>query len=177
MGQQTISVFARRFGLSRATLLYYDRIGLLNPAGLSSAGYRLYGEDEVNRMMRIGTFRKAGLPLLEIKKILDDGNADNLEQALENRLTALNAEIANLHVQQNLIAQLLKRDQNQARYKTVHATMWVAMLEEAGIDEAGRKRWHREFEHDAPIAHDGFLTLLGFDESAVAEIRSWSRED
>ena len=37
-----ITELAREFGLSRSTLLYYNRIGLLRPAGRSMAGYRLY---------------------------------------------------------------------------------------------------------------------------------------
>jgi len=36
-----ITELARKHGLSRSTLLYYDRIGLLTPSGRSEAGYRL----------------------------------------------------------------------------------------------------------------------------------------
>ena len=34
----TIGRLARQHGLSRSTLLYYDRIDLLHPSGRSSAG-------------------------------------------------------------------------------------------------------------------------------------------
>ena len=176
MTHQTVSAFARRFGLSRSTLLYYDRIGLLKPAEQTSAGYRLYGPDEVARMMRIETFRQAGLALKDIQKILDGDSGDALEQALEQRLVTLNAEIAALHAQQRLIARLLQRDQQKAGYMRVDANKWVEMLEEAGVDEAGRKRWHRAFERDAPEVHHGFLAMLGFDAEKIAEIRRKSRE-
>ncbi len=38
----TIGRLARRFGLSRSTLLYYDSIGLLSPSTRSAKDYRLY---------------------------------------------------------------------------------------------------------------------------------------
>jgi DNA-binding transcriptional MerR regulator len=46
----TISALARRFSLSRSTLLYYDSIGVLAPTSRSRAGYRLYGDDAVRRL-------------------------------------------------------------------------------------------------------------------------------
>src|SRR6185503_19923577 len=40
---ESVSRLARRFGLSRTALLYYDRLGLLSPSERSAAGDRLYG--------------------------------------------------------------------------------------------------------------------------------------
>lgn len=181
MKPQTITAFAKRFGLSRSTLLYYDRIGLLKPAGFSPNGYRLYGERETARMRRIDTFRKAGIPLKAIREILD-GMADDgeggggLEAALERRLIDLNQEIGQLHAQQRLVASLLRREGKRPRVRSVDVTQWVAMLEEAGLDEVARQRWHSAFERDAPEAHQEFLVSLGLDEEEIAEIRRRSRE-
>jgi DNA-binding transcriptional MerR regulator len=61
MKRYCISELGRRFGLSRSTLLYYDRIGLLRPSGRSGADYRQYSEDDVQRMERICLFRGSGL--------------------------------------------------------------------------------------------------------------------
>lgn len=172
----TITAFARAHGLSRATLLYYDRIGLLKPAGFSAAGYRLYGPRETERMVRINNFREAGIPLKSIQGILDGEDTDTLELALEQRLADLNAEIATLRSQQRLVAELLQRRGRQSRCHNVDVAQWVAMLEEAGVDEAGRLRWHQAFERDAPEAHHAFLISLGLDEAAIASIRQRSRE-
>ena len=49
----TISQLARRFGLSRSTLLYYDSIGLLSPSARSDANYRLYSRNDIERMERV----------------------------------------------------------------------------------------------------------------------------
>lgn len=172
---KTITAFAREYNLSRATLLYYDRIGLLKPAGFSPAGYRLYGPAESQRMARINTFREAGIPLKAIAAILDGEDSDALETALEERLSALNAEIAQLRSQQRIVAELLQRVGKQARCHNVDVNQWVAMLEEAGVDEAGRLRWHQAFERDAPQAHHAFLVSLGLDPEAIEDIRRRSQ--
>lgn len=175
MHSETITEFARRFGLSRATLLYYDRIGLLKPAGLSPAGYRLYGEDERTRMARIDTYRRAGLPLKAIRELLDGAGADAVEAALERQLSGINEEIARLRSQQALVLDLLRRRGRAASRRSVDVTQWVAMLEEAGVDEQGRRRWHAAFERDAPEAHQRFLESLGLAEEEIADIRRRSR--
>lgn len=176
MQPKTISRFARDFGLSRATLLYYDRIGLLKPMGFNAAGYRLYGERERSRMARIETFHKAGLSLKAIKEILEDGENDSLEIALEERLVTLNEEMARLHEQQRLITGLLRREGRQPRYRAIDKDQWVAMLDEAGIDDAGKWRWHRAFERDNPEAHRRFLDSLGLSPDEIETVRQRSRE-
>ena len=67
----TISALGRRFGLSRSTLLYYDRIGLLSPSSRSVAGYRCYNDQDAKRLEMIQTFRLAGVPLSGIQVLLD----------------------------------------------------------------------------------------------------------
>ncbi|SHG25493.1 DNA-binding transcriptional regulator, MerR family [Microbulbifer donghaiensis] len=170
----TITAFARRFNLSRSTLLYYDRVGLLTPASTSDSGYRLYGEREMARMERIATFRNAGLSLQAICDILDSESGGRVEVALEQQLAALNEEIARLRAQQKLVVQLLGRGGEAA--PNVDVAQWVAMLEEAGMDQLGRRRWHAAFERDAPEAHREFLQSLGLSEQEIADIRRRSRQ-
>jgi hypothetical protein len=57
----TVGKLAERFGLSRTTLLYYERIRLLRSTNRSQSGYRLYGEDAVARLRLISTYKSAGL--------------------------------------------------------------------------------------------------------------------
>ena len=44
----TVTQLARECGLSRTTILYYEREGLLAPAHRSENGYRWYGENEIS---------------------------------------------------------------------------------------------------------------------------------
>ena len=104
----TVGALARRFGLARSTLLYYDRIGLLRPSARSAAGYRRYGPGEEARLELICRYRRAGLDLAAIGRILD-GPPDGLVRALEARLAELDREIEARHDQVRLIAGLLQR--------------------------------------------------------------------
>ena|GEM_PF-229169 len=53
------------------TLHHYHRIGLLLPHSVSDAGYRLYGEKELERLQQILFYRELDFPLKQIKKLLD----------------------------------------------------------------------------------------------------------
>jgi MerR family transcriptional regulator, thiopeptide resistance regulator len=72
----TVSEFAAKAGVTVRTLHHYDRLGLLRPGGRSSAGYRLYGERELTHLQQITTLKFIGLPLKQIKDLLDRGDLD-----------------------------------------------------------------------------------------------------
>lgn len=83
-----ISQLAERTGLRPSTLRFYEKIGLL-PAARSTHGYRLYGEDAVERLAFIATAKQLGLPLEEIAdllKIRDDGDCVDVKTELRSRL-------------------------------------------------------------------------------------------
>lgn len=65
------SEFARLTGVTVRTLHHYDRLGLLKPSGRTAAGYRLYGELDFARLQQIATLKFIGLPLKQIKSLLD----------------------------------------------------------------------------------------------------------
>ena len=48
-------------GVSIRTLQYYDRIGLLHPAGYTDAGYRLYDDAALETLQQILLFRDSAL--------------------------------------------------------------------------------------------------------------------
>ena len=58
-------------GVSVRTLHHYDAIGLLKPAQVTEAGYRLYDEQDLRRLQTILLLRELEFPLKEIKQILD----------------------------------------------------------------------------------------------------------
>lgn len=57
-------------GVTVRALRHYDKIGLLPPAQVTEAGYRLYGPAELDRLQQILFFRELEFPLAEIKAIL-----------------------------------------------------------------------------------------------------------
>lgn len=176
MKTYSISKLARAFGLSRSTLLYYDRIGLLAPSGRTGAGYRCYSKTDYHRLERICQFREAGLTLKDIRGVLSSGGKPGV-QLLDKRMRETAATIVNLKNQQRVLAGMLSRIAAGNTSAPVDVDVWVEMLEAAGMDEKARKRWHAEFERRAPEAHDEFLRLLGIPLEEVAKIRRWSRRE
>jgi DNA-binding transcriptional MerR regulator len=63
-------------GVSIRTLHHYDEIGLLKPEFVSSAGYRLYSDEDIERLQQILFFKELDFNLQEIKDILDSPNFD-----------------------------------------------------------------------------------------------------
>lgn len=53
------------------TLHHYHKIGLLLPGKVSEAGYRLYGQKELERLQEILFFRELDIPLEQIKEMMD----------------------------------------------------------------------------------------------------------
>lgn len=75
-------------GVSARTLRYYDEIGLLRPLRTSSAGYRFYGEKEVELLQQILFYRERGMQLEQISSILYEPGFD-IRSALEEHLLEL----------------------------------------------------------------------------------------
>ncbi|MFL6073124.1 MAG: MerR family transcriptional regulator [Mycobacteriales bacterium] len=71
-----VGAVAELAGVTVRTLHHYDRIGLLSPRGRSTAGYRQYGEADLERLQQILYYRELGFSLEEIAAILDDPHAD-----------------------------------------------------------------------------------------------------
>jgi MerR family transcriptional regulator, thiopeptide resistance regulator len=87
----TVGELARRSGLTVRTLHHWDELGLLVPAERSSAGYRLYGDAEVERIYRIVALRSLGLELTQVARVLDEDG--DLRALVERQLAALDARI------------------------------------------------------------------------------------
>jgi DNA-binding transcriptional MerR regulator len=171
---RTVGQLANRFGISRGTLLHYDAIGLLRPSGRSASGYRLYSDEDMDRLSRIVAFREAGLPLKAIGSLLDSGasaSEKTFERVLEQRLTQINEEIHSLRLQQQVIVRLLKDEEALSRTKVLDKQQWVDLLRATGLDEQEMWRWHQEFERRMPEAHQDFLDALGISESEIRAIR------
>lgn len=170
----TISKVARRFGLSRSALIYYDKIGLLKPSGRSAANYRLYSDADLAKLEKIHQFRQAGIPLEQISQLLHTDSPSTIT-TLEHRLHQLNQEISGLRQQQQVIVNLL---QNQTLLSSTHhmtKVRWIRLLRTAGMSDEAMQQWHIAFESSAPEDHQAFLASLGIAQSEIKQIRAWSR--
>lgn len=170
----TIGQVAKKYSLSRSTLIYYDSIGILTPSGRSESNYRLYSDNDLQKMDRIVLFRSAGLPLESIALLLEKEGGD-LDSTLEKRLFSINSEIQGLRNQQNVILKILEIENLERHSRVITKEIWVSILKAAGLDEAGMRNWHIEFEKASPEGHQDFLESIGLNREEITTIRDWSK--
>jgi len=166
----TISRLAKKHGLARSTLLYYDRIGLLRPGRRDGSGYRYYSGADEERLEKIRLYRRIGLPLEEIRQILDSAGT-RLVEALEARMEMLNVEIAGLRDQQLQIVRMLKSRELPGLTGGLTKETWISFLKASGFSDDDLARWHVRFEAHSPRHHREFLEFLGIPEEEIELIR------
>lgn len=175
----TVTQLARRCGLSRTALLYYESIGIMPPPRRSGGNYRLYGEADAQRLEQIRAYREAGLTLEDIRAILHPKMGRTGRGAagvLERRLIELDAEITMLRSHQRAILKLLEHSALRKGNKMITKDKWVAIMRGCGLSEEQMSRWHAEFERAAPAEHQEFLEFLHIPTEEIASIRARSRE-
>jgi len=94
-----IHEFAELAGVTVKALHHYDRLGLLTPLR-TRAGYRVYIAPDLERLEQIVALKFLGLPLQQIKKILEESSLALLE--------TLRAQRQAIEAQQRLLATALR---------------------------------------------------------------------
>lgn len=171
----TVAKLARTCGLSRTAVLYYESLGLLKPASRTEGNYRAYGERELQRLQQICFYRAAGLKLGDIRAILDGPRA-GAAGVLKRRMAELGEEIERLSEHQKAIARLLKQTNQLRSISMVTKDKWVSIMSSCGFTESDMRRWHSQFEKDAPAEHQEFLEFLHIPAAEIELIRESSRK-
>jgi MerR family transcriptional regulator, thiopeptide resistance regulator len=81
-----VGAVARLSGVTVRTLHHYDRIGLLTPVARTGAGYRKYGEADLERLQRIRFYRELGFRLDQIKALMDGDGETLAHLRMQGRL-------------------------------------------------------------------------------------------
>jgi MerR family transcriptional regulator, thiopeptide resistance regulator len=171
----TISQLARKHGLSRSTLLYYDRNGVLKPDGRLGNDYRQYSPEADKRLRQIRLYRQTGLPLAEIRRLLARPKKD-LAAALERQLYEVLAQMEALRSRQRVIVELLRNRRLLEQVRNMDREKWVRLLRASGFTDEDLGRWHRDFERTDPAYHQRFLEFLGLPADEIPIIRAHSRQ-
>lgn len=167
----TVTQLARTFGISRATILYYEREGLLLPANRSENGYRWYGDKEVERLRMIVSYRSYGIPVASIAALIDR-KGESQAQILKAHFKELELEIQLLRAQQKAVVALLQ-EPNMMEENMVTKERWVEIMRAAGFDDDAMIKWHQKFEEMEPEEHQKFLESLGIDQEEIEKIRKF----
>lgn len=99
----TIGKVAERAQVTADSIRFYEREGLIRPAGKSESGYRLYTEEAIRRIEFIKQAQECGFSLADIRELLELRSTDSAccddiyrvsvekKLQLEHRIKALNA--------------------------------------------------------------------------------------
>src|SRR5437660_5756524 len=103
-----IGELAKRFGLNVRTVRYYEAIGLLPAPARTEGGYRLYSEEDADRLRFVLQAKRVGFSLEEIQRIIrlgEHGSAcEYVRETLARHAAEIDAQIAGL---QRLRAELV----------------------------------------------------------------------
>ncbi len=69
--QSTIGELARAAGVPTSTVRFYERAGLLKPAGRTASNYRFYDHEAVDRLRFIKAAQASGFTLGDIRALLE----------------------------------------------------------------------------------------------------------
>ncbi|MCK6265793.1 methyltransferase domain-containing protein [Vibrio sp. ZSDE26] len=141
-----ISELAKKVGLSRTALLYYEKQKLITGQRQSN-GYRVYSDKDVQRVLLLQQLQAGGLTLKECKACLE---AKVDRTLLQNRLRTLDEEIEKKRQSRQLLA---------------------AMLGEGDL-----KAWHENIDSVAPDAHLDWLMKQGFNEKEALRLKWLSKD-
>lgn len=166
----TVTQLANHCGISRSTVLYYEKVGLIQAKQRSDNGYRRYGNKEIERLKQIVSYRSYGIPTASIIELLNQNKDRKQNQILKDHFNDLEKNICELRKQQSAIVVLLKEPALLKKNK-VTKRHWTETMVSAGFDENAMIRWHHTFEKMEPKKHQEFLESLGIDKKEIKQIR------
>lgn len=97
-----IGEVSRRSGIGVEALRFYEKGGLLDRPSRTFSGYRVYGEDVLERLAFIKQAQALGFSLDEIRQIVDDARrgaspCDEVREIVRRRMEELDERLRELH--------------------------------------------------------------------------------
>lgn len=105
----SIQEVSEKFQLTKDTLRYYEKVGIIPPVHRNGAGIRDYSEDDVHWVSQAKCLREAGLPvevLIQYQKLYEAGDHTiperldllvNQKEELEHKLQQITETIQRLN--------------------------------------------------------------------------------
>jgi ubiquinone/menaquinone biosynthesis C-methylase UbiE/DNA-binding transcriptional MerR regulator len=93
----TAGIFAKKAGITLKTIHYYHKEGLLCPSSYNEAGYRLYSDEDFQKLQKILTLKFIGFSLEEIKELIkSDYLKNNVRESLNMQMDIIDEKINHL---------------------------------------------------------------------------------
>jgi DNA-binding transcriptional MerR regulator/effector-binding domain-containing protein len=136
----TIGDFSRMTYLSIKALRHYHDVGLLEPAQVDTAsGYRLYEASQVPVAQVIRRFRDLGMPLEEVKAVLEAPDVGSRNEVVVAHLERMEAQLSETQSTVASLRALLERPATPiaVEYRSVPVTSTLAITEPVTMNDLG----------------------------------------
>jgi DNA-binding transcriptional MerR regulator len=183
MDAKTVGAVAALTGVSVRTLHHYDHIGLVVPSVRTAAGYRGYTDSDIERLHLVLVYRSVGMPLDEIRAVLDDASADVLEllrrqhellleraERLQDTIKAVE-ELMNAHREG---IQLTAEEQVEIFGTTAFGEEYATEAQERwGKTDS----WKQSQQRVSQFSKEDWLDIKAEDDALLADLAVAKRED
>lgn len=152
----TIGDVSKIYGISKQTILYYEKLGLFSPAKIEDNGYRYYTLEECYRLELILSLKKLNLSLKDIQDYVEHRGPHMLKILLEDARHGFDREINDLYTNKMNLEKTLF---NLERYlKIPQNRLFFGMKEESfyaltpyDATETGKKKLFTLLGHQARL--------------------------
>lgn len=145
----SISKMAQLHGITRQTLIYYDKIGLLHPARVDARGCRFYSSDQMPFLREICFLKNMNVPLKMIEKSIQGRSTDNVIRLLEDQIGQMKQQRLELEWMEKVLQGRLLLYQQASRNEKMQDQIYI---EHIGKRRAIFIEWS-DREVDATILH------------------------
>ena len=130
----TIGEAAKAAETTAETLRHYDRIGLIRPSMRDEwTGYRYYAETDIVRLNTVKALQLMGLPLAEIRKVLEYDSLEKIIGFLEQAEKKADEKIAVLKLNKRKIMAAKADYENKLRWRQENEGVSIKEIPERTI--------------------------------------------
>ena len=136
-------------GITKKNIRFYEEQGLLSPKRNSENSYREYGEEEVEILRRIKLLRKLGVPIEEIRQMLNGSHT--VADGMRRHLISLEREQRNLEQSMTLCQELQRMDVPVAALDTEAILARMEDMEKGGTSFQNKQEQDIRVRYIAPV--------------------------
>ena len=111
----TIGQLAEAAGVPASTVRYYEREGILRPDTRSASNYRLYSQENVDRLRFIRAAQATGFTLRDIVELLRPAPCGKVQSLIERRLETVTERMRELRHVKRVLSRSLEECQQHER--------------------------------------------------------------
>ena len=98
-----------KYDISARTLRYYEDMGLLTSTRSDDYAYRLYDDDNVQRLEQILILRKLNISIKDIRRIFDTSGSKVVLEVLGKKVHAIDEEVSLLHELKEIVLEFIRQ--------------------------------------------------------------------